>query len=229
MSERFGQCRITAIICAKTRGAWRQPLLKRLFWILTVVALVGVSGAQDLYRRPGFLAGRTILTLSIFDEVQAELKTSKDQNAKLDALLDKLGPEVQDAIQASGGDFAEIFKAVEKINAKYDDECAKVLTADQNARVEQLFIQFNGAGAIVNPSISKDLAITDDQKTKIKAIQDDQRKKMMEQFQSGGPPDADTMKKLQDDQNAQLLKVLSDDQRTKFKTMEGAKFEFKKA
>jgi hypothetical protein len=118
----------------------------------------------------------------------------------------------------------------EAINAKYDDEVVKLLTPDQLTRLKQLFIQFNGGNAIANPIIEKDLGVTDDQKAKIKQVQADSGKKMMDLFSSGGSPEDNmkAMQKLQEDQKGDLEKVLTDDQKAKFKTMQGDKFEFKK-
>lgn len=205
-------------------------MIKRLLWVLTLTAMAMMANAQgDFLRRPSPFAGRTMLTLSLFDEVRTELKTSADVNSKVDGLVEKLQAELQEAFQGANGDFEGVQAAVDKVNTKYDGEVAKVLTDDQNSRLKQLFVQFNGASAITNAAIAKDLAITDDQKTKIKAAQDDNNKKMRESFGGGGGDDPQVLfAKLQAELKAALDKVLTDDQRTKFKAMEGAKFEFKK-
>ena len=205
-------------------------MLKRLLLILSAVAVAGSASAQDFFHRPSPIAGRTLLTISLFEEVRAELKTTTDENSKVDALLEKLQGEIQEAISGANGDFSSVQGTIEKINAKYDDECLKILTADQGTRLKQIFVQFNGAGSITNTIVAKDLAITDEQKPKIKKIQDDQRQKMMETFQQGGSPEEaqKAFKKLQDDLAASLEKVLTDDQKAKLKDLAGAKFEFKK-
>jgi hypothetical protein len=203
-------------------------LIRRLIWVLAATALAAIATAQqDFDHRPSPFAGRTYLTLSLFEEVRTELKTTSDENTKIDELLGKLNAERQDAF--GGGDFDAIREAIDKINTKYDEEVQKVLTGDQTIRLKQLFIQFNGSTALANGSIQKDLALTDDQKAKVKAAQDDQAKKMKDLFSAGQPDDFQaSMKKIQDEVKAALDKVLTDDQRAKFKTMEGAKFEFKK-
>ncbi len=209
----------------------RLLLIKRFFVILAVTGLAAIAAAQfDMDHRPSPFAGRTFLTLSLFEEVRPELKTTADLNSKIDALHEKMDGERSEAFQGGGGgDFDAIRVTIEKINTKYDDEVLKLFSADQVTRLKQLFIQFNGAVAIANPLISKDLAMTDDQKAKIKAAQDDQSKKMRDLFANGPPEDGPkAFQKLQDDFKAALDKILTDDQRTKFKAMEGAKFEFKK-
>jgi hypothetical protein len=203
-------------------------MIKKIAWILSLVALTAIASAQgDFLRRPSPFAGRTMLTLSLFEEVRPEIKTTPDENTKIDALVEKLQTELQDAFQSGNGDFDAIRGSVEKINAKYDDQLAAMLTPEQNTRLKQLFVQYNGAAAIPNPAIEKDLGITDDQKAKIKAAQDDNNKAMRDAF-SGGAPDPQTMAKLQDDLKTALSKILTDDQRAKFQAMQGTKFEFKK-
>lgn len=206
-------------------------MLKKILLALMFTVVAAMANAQpDLFHRPGFLAGRTFLTLSLFEEVRTELKTSPDFNTKSDALLEKVQGEMTEVFQNANGDFADARVKGEAINAKYDDELVKLLTPDQLARLKQLFIQFNGGNAIANPTIEKDLSITDDQKAKIKQVQADSGKKMMGLFGSGGSPEDNmkAMQKLQEDQKADLEKVLTDDQKAKFKTMQGDKFEFKK-
>jgi len=202
-------------------------MLKRLICIAIIAAAALSAHAQDFFHRPSPLAGRTLLTLSLFEEVQSEIKMTPDETKKADDLVGKLGGDIQDAVQSNGNDPGGIRTAIEKINQKYDDQITAALTADQNKRLRELFVQFNGGSAIASPGVQKDLAITDDQKTKIKAAQDDNFAKMMQQF-SGGAPDPDAMKKLQDEFGTALINMLTADQKAKFQTMQGTKFEFKK-
>lgn len=202
-------------------------MLKRLIFIAIVTAAAVAAHAQgDFLHRPSPFAGRTLLTLALFDEVRTELKTTPDENTKIDGLVEKLQGDMQDAFQNGGGDPGSMRATIEKVNAKYDEQVTSTLTPDQTTRLKQLFVQFNGNGAIANSQIEKDLAVTDDQKTKINAAQDEAFQKLF--AGGGGPPDADTMKKYQEDLGNALLKVLTDDQKTKFQGMQGAKFEFKK-
>lgn len=206
-------------------------MIKRILLVLSFTLAAALAMAQqDFYHRPGFLAGRTVLTLALFEEVQTELKTPADFKEKSDALLTKMQGETQELFQNAGGDFASIRPAIDKVNAKYDEETFKLLTADQVKRLKELFIQFNGAAAVPHPVISKDLGITDDQKTKIKALQDANQKKLIESFGAGGSPEEarKTIEKLQDELKDDIEKLLTDDQKAKFKEMQGTKFEFKK-
>jgi hypothetical protein len=201
-------------------------MLKRFLLVLTLAVVAASASAQELYRRPGFLAGRTLLTLSLFEEVRTEIKTTPEENSKVDAMVEKMQAEAMEAFQGANGDFPAMRAAIDKINTKYDDDLVKLLTADQVTRLKQLFVQYNGVTVAANPTFAKDLGITDDQKTKIKGLLADQSNKMAEAFQSGDFQTA--MKKIQDDYVAGMTKLYTDDQTKKLKDMAGTKFEFKK-
>ncbi len=206
-------------------------MIKRILLVLSFTLAAALAMAQpDFYHRPGFLAGRTVLTLALFDEVQTELKTPADFKEKSEALLTKMQGEIQELFQNASGDFGSIRPAIDKVNAKYDEEAFKLLTVDQVKRIKELFIQFNGAAAVPHAAISKDLGVTDDQMTKIKAAQDANTKKLIESFGNGGSPEEGrkAIEKLQDELKADIDKLLTDEQKAKFKDMQGAKFEFKK-
>jgi hypothetical protein len=208
----------------------RFLLIKRFLLTLAIAASTALVVAQpDFDHRPSMFAGRTFLTLSLFEEVRTELKTTADLNAKIEAVHDKLDAARREAFESGNNDFEAIMPVIEKLNTKYDEEVVKLFSGDQVTRLKQLFVQYNGALAISNPTISKDLLITDEQKTKIKDVQTENGKKMRELFANGPPEDGQkAFEKLQDELKAALDKVLNDDQRTKFKAMAGAKFEFKK-
>jgi hypothetical protein len=205
--------------------------MKRAILLLTMLSAVCVAAAQqDFFHRPSPFAGRTLLTLSLFEEVRTELKTAPEINSQEDGLLTKVQGEMQEAFQSANGDFAAMRQTVDKVNAKYDEELIKLLSTDQVKRLKELFVQFNGGSAIAAAAIAKDLVITDEQKAKIKQAQDENQKKVMDLFQSGGGPEDNRkdLEKLQDELKATLEKLLTDDQKTKFKEMHGTKFEFKK-
>src|SRR5665213_2370356 len=136
---------------ATTRSDWRHLMLKRLILVLAVVAVAGSASAQDFFHRPSQLAGRSFLTLSLFEEVRTEIKSTADQNSKEDDLVTKLQTDIGEAVQNGGGDPSSIRPAIEKVTTKYDNEVAKVLNADQMKRLKELFVQFNGNGVLASP------------------------------------------------------------------------------
>jgi hypothetical protein len=67
-------------------------------------------------------------------------------------------------------------------------------------------------------ALDKAVTLTDDQKTKIKAIYDADMKKMMDLRNSGGDPQdmRPKMMAIRTDENAQIKALLTDDQKPKF-------------
>jgi Spy/CpxP family protein refolding chaperone len=63
-----------------------------------------------------------------------------------------------------------------------------------------------------NEKVQEVLKLSDDQKSKIKTINDDSRAAMREQFQSGGRPDPEKMRKMRDEETENLNKVLDEGQ-----------------
>lgn len=60
--------------------------------------------------------------------------------------------------------------------------------------------------------VQEALKLTDDQKDKIKTVNDETRAEMRKQFEDGGRPDREKMMKLMDDSTAKLNEVLDDGQ-----------------
>jgi Spy/CpxP family protein refolding chaperone len=60
--------------------------------------------------------------------------------------------------------------------------------------------------------VQEALKLSDEQKSKIKTINDDSRTAMREQFQSGGRPDPEKMRKMRDEETENLNKVLDEGQ-----------------
>ena len=69
--------------------------------------------------------------------------------------------------------FAELRTKGEEVGKQIDAKVEKALDATQMKRLKQLQIQFEAAAAFTRPEVVAKLALTEDQKTQIKKIQDD--------------------------------------------------------
>ena len=101
----------------------------------------------------------------------------------------------------------------------------EVLDDGQKKRLTGIMIQVNGASAVADPSVAKELNITDDQKSKLEDIRDNAREGMRELFS----PDLSReerekkMTEYRDDINKQVLAVLTADQQAQLEAMKGEK------
>jgi Spy/CpxP family protein refolding chaperone len=201
---------------------------------LALVATAALASSALAQRGGGFgRGGGGGANMLRVPEVQAELKLTDDQKTKLTAALDKLREQRQN----SGQDFQSLSqeertKLMAQRRAEDDKALADVLNADQMKRYHQLQLQQQGLSAVLqDKAVADELKITDDQRTKIQTIVDDQRSAMRELFQGGGGGGdrQAMMQKMQDlrkQTDEKIAAVLTDDQKSKWKEMTGAPFTF---
>jgi len=180
--------------------------------------------------------GVSLSRIVSIEKVQKELKITDEQKTKLDALR-------AEARQGGGGGgagggfgnfqnmseeerakfFAEMQKQAEERNKKVE----AVLDADQNKRAKEILLQTRGNGALADPEVAKQLALTEEQVASVKTIGEESGKQMRELFQPGG--DRDEMRKkmeeLRKNTDEEYLNVLTDEQKAKFAALKGSKFE----
>lgn len=209
---------------------------KKFILIAAMTALVAGAMAQGGggQRRGGF-GPPDGLSLTGRDDVQKDLNLTDDEKAKLSDLRDKSQQKMRDAMtearDSAGDDRDAMMKAMtavrEKLSADNDKDVAGILTPDQTKRLKEIKIQFVGVAIVASDKgVQKDLNITDDQIAKFKDLQTRQRQAMMEAFQNAqGDQQAmrDIMQKNQKAMADEINKILTDDQKAKFKDMGGTK------
>jgi Spy/CpxP family protein refolding chaperone len=198
-------------------------------WFAAALLLVAISqvslaqpaeggrgrGGRD--RGPGMGGGPpTGARLLALKEVQDALKLTDDQKDKLDKIRD----EVRQAFQDGGG--REKMQEIMKSTAVKIDE---VLDDGQKKRLAGIMVQVNGASAVADPNVAKELNLTDDQKSKLEEIREKAREGMREVFN----PDLSReerdkkMSEYRDDINKKVLAVLTSDQQAQLEAMKGEK------
>jgi hypothetical protein len=165
--------------------------------------------------------------------VQTELTLSDDQKTSLQKL--------QQDMMASGRDFfqqmqglsqEERQKKVQERAKENRKKIAEILLPQQMDRLDEISLQQSGAGALSRDDVADKLALTDDQKGKLKDLADDTRQKIMDTF-SGGPPQDDQERQemqkkvteIRTQQSDKALAILTDEQKSKFEKMQGKKFD----
>ena len=135
----------------------------------------------------------------------------------------QFGPDMTDDDRKKMRTMMETFQAEQeaKVNA--------IISADQQKRLLQIFVQLNGNSSITNKTVQKGLVLTDDQLAKIKSLQAKQQAAMQETFQKmqSGELDRSEIRPLMEKNNnimkEELGKVLTEAQKKKLKDMEGEK------
>jgi Spy/CpxP family protein refolding chaperone len=185
----------------------------------------GFGGPGFLLRNPG---------------VQKELKLSDEQIKKVEEVTQSIQDKHREDFEAAGkleGDergakFQEIMKTMGEETNK---ALAEILKPEQSKRLKEISLQQRKADAFNDPEVQKALNLTDDQKEKIKTINEDAAKKMEESFPrgrrggGGGGFDPERFKKMntmRDETLEHVVSVLTDDQKKTWKEMTGAPFKF---
>jgi len=189
---------------------------------------------------PGFLLMNS--------SVQKELKLSDDQIKKItdanQSIRDKHRDDFEAVRKLEGDEQREKREALGKtMREETDKAVGEILKPDQSKRLKEIQLQQEGARAFNEADVQKALNLTDDQKEKIKTINDDASKEMRDLFPprgrrggggGGAPPDPsafqERMKKMADMRKETLDKVtsvLTDDQKKTWKEMTGTPFEMK--
>ena len=200
---------------------------------LALVATAALASSAFAQRGGGGFGRGGGANMLRMPEVQAELKLTDDQKTKVAAALDKLREQRQN----SGQDFQSLSqeerqKLMAQRRTEDDKALADVLNADQMKRYHQLQLQQQGLSAVAqDKALADELKITDEQRTKIQTIVDDQRNAMRELFQGGGGGGdrqamMQKMQELRKQTDDKIAAVLTDDQKSKWKEMTGAPFTF---
>jgi len=206
--------------------------LKFLFAIIGVTALTAASFGQGFRGGGMMMGGATAGPGSILrrDDVKADLKLTDDQKAKLAELQDAIRPQFGDIFQTMRDDPAAMQKAMATLIKKASEDALKVLTADQQKRAKEIWIQLSGNGVVANPDIQKDLGIDDSQKAKIDELTKRQQTANQEvgaKLRSGDIAMEDAQgifAKNTKVMNDEIEKVLTSAQKDKLKGMAGKTF-----
>jgi hypothetical protein len=177
-------------------------------------------------------------------EVQKELGVTDEQKPKVEEIRSGIQEEMQSA--RSGIDFqalqdmsqeertakmAELRTKTEEIGKQSNAKLEKVLDEKQMKRLKQLQLQREGAAAFARPAISTKLALTDDQKEKIKTIMEEARTQARGAFNPDASPEERqaALAKMQQSRAKSLkdiLATLNKDQSASWTELTGKEFKF---
>jgi len=203
--------------------------MHRFSRIVIVAALVVLmaSPAFAQRRRPrggrGGMSGAMLLGQK---SVQEDLKLSDDQVKEWKEFGEKMQKEfagLRDLSREERG------KKMQELRKEGEEKLAKLLDKKQAKRLKQITLQLQGASAYSTPEVAKALALTDDQKKDIKAIQEDAGKQIREIFQGEGDfrEKGEKMAKVRKEAKEKTEKLLTDDQKSKWKELVGPEFKGK--
>ena len=168
---------------------------------------MGMGGGAMLLRNPG---------------VQQELKLDEGQVEKVNALIEEQGEKMREQFQSAAP--AERRQLMEKMNRENMTALGSIFKPEQMKRFEQIALQQQGIRAFASPDVQGRMKLTDDQKTKVRAMADEADAAM----QSGEGSMQERMQKAMALQKAQMEKahaMFNDEQKAAWTELTGTPFE----
>lgn len=155
------------------------------------------------------------------EAVQTELGITAEQKEKFRA---EVGERLRDAA-ANAGEFRDLApedrqKWMEERRAQMAEEDGKIagiLTDAQKTRLEQIRVQALGAGILMDPKISEELGVTDDQRAKFRSLMQEMR----DEGQAGETDPAGRRQRL----TGKAMEILTADQKSKLEALRGPAFD----
>jgi len=164
--------------------------------------------------------------------VQQELKLSDEQAEKATKLINDVQAKTREKMEGLSQEERrekgrEIFEAA---NEEAKSGAKDILKPEQTARLDQISLQARGLQAFTDSKIQEKLKLTDDQKSKLKDIEEDVRSQSRELFQGFQNDREGTMQKfaaLRKESLGKAVALLTDEQKATWKEMTGEPFEVK--
>ena len=213
--------------------------LARWFELVVVLTLAFTGGASAQGRGPGPGGpGSSTLFLVRIPEVQRELKLDEAQVEALDQLSAECRAKGERLGQMSASlSREERFKQFRELGEEAERKVAERLTDKQKGRLYQLRLQRAGMRSLEWPIVQDDLRLNGDQRQRVQMTlqsEKDSFQKVFEEFKSEGPNMSAGMRdrvrerfhELHSQTDTRLSAILSEGQRQKFQSIQGAPFKF---
>jgi hypothetical protein len=170
------------------------------------------------------------MVLLIRPEVQKELKLNRSQNDTLRKLQKEYMSETQKLLKNMQRDepakALEMSKQVDALQTAYEKRALEPLSEEQRKRFSEIRIQALGAQAAFDPEIQTALAVTDSQKEKLTPLSREYNVSLLRMLQEARDPGKvkKAREALSTEYKAKVAAILSAEQNTQLKAMEGAPF-----
>ncbi len=215
------------------RSAWFAGVVLALSMAASASAQFGGRGMQLPPAVQNIMLLRT-------EAVQKELNLNEDQTSQIGDLATQMQTEafeifsgLQDLNEEERkAELPNLLKMMNEKGKELQKKVDKVLDPKQTARMRELSLQKRDVAALGDEEIIAALKLSDDQKQKLAAVQDEAATKQQEIVQellNGGGDRSQIrpkMEALRKELGAKALAVLTDQQRAEFEKLKGAKFEF---
>lgn len=209
---------------------------RRLFAVIACVGLMVFASDAMAQRggggrgmgRGGFGAIRRADLLTL-ESVQSDLQLTDEQKENAVKVRDESREKMREVFQEARDNNSDIREAMAKLNAETDEKALNGLGDEQKSRLDQLYVQANGANSLMDDAIAAKLDITEEQKEKFQStLQEltEARRGSFQNFRDMSQEErAEAMEKQRKESDEKLVAVLTDDQKEQFAQMKGEALE----
>jgi hypothetical protein len=195
----------------------------RTFMKWAVVLVVpAVFGATARPAEPAVPEGATIKLLLLRQKsVQKELGLAPETVQKIMTFTDAESEAAGKAVGQGEAARKQVFETLRKANEQF---LASTLTPAQGKRLDQIMMQFTALTQLTKPEAAKALNLSDEQEQKLKALQTEGRKALLDLLEAKEGR-TEKLAKLREETRTKILALLTDDQKAKVREMVGPPFE----
>lgn len=192
----------------------------------------GPGGGRMMMGMGGGMMGGGVTGLLMIKEVRDELKLDEDQVQELEDMGKAMMESMRSMRPAQGQqpDMKAMQEAAEKMRkamAESESKVEEMLDPKQVDRLIGLVIQRDNLRALNSKLVADRLGVTEEQKTKMAAIEKEQGEKMRELFQGGFNADMrDKMREMREAGEAKIKDLLTDKQKSDMEALKGPEFKF---
>jgi len=208
-----------------------RQLNKGLAAVVGLVIVSMLAQSASAQRRGGRGLGRLFggvpqARLATLDEVQSDLKLTDKQKTDIAEINDKLREDRRALFGGGFGQFSQIREDMDKLNRQASAEVDAKLDDAQKKRLQEIAIQVNGAAALSDPSVVEQLKLTDEQKKKLEEVRAENNKAVEDAIGNLSREERrEKFRELSETADSNLLGVLTEEQKTEFESMKGAKLD----
>jgi hypothetical protein len=190
-------------------------------------SMIGLPGASRYGTDP--------LHLLQTAKVKQELKLTDEQNSKISKVAEKYDKEAAAKLgnaQKEGLSEQEIREREDKLIESARKEISGILNADQLNRFKQILLQVNGAEALQDKEVAKEVGITPEESAKLEKLQVQTGEKLRGSFEKSRGGESQQMsganirgaEKINGQAQQQSLDSLTPEQKKKLEKLRGAAF-----
>jgi len=203
---------------------------------LTVgLAAIAAGPASAQQGRGGMMGGGGGAMLLVNKGVQKELKLTDEQAEKAETFAREYGAKMREQFQGLA-DLSEDERRtkMQEFNKARTEALqkglAEIMKPEQQKRFDQIDLQASGPNAFATPKVVEGLKITDEQKAKIRQVNEDLRQTMTDAREDFQNDREGAMKQMLEGRKAaseKVMALLTAEQKSSWKEMVGEPFEVK--